>query len=88
MSLLFLFPQPVSVVTLPVNTCFVPVATPTATWSSTDYDFLNLWSDWSTKSWGTIQSSGYTWDGLAGFTFAVSSTNATTWILTSLPVCT
>jgi len=79
MSLILLFPnQPVTAF------CWTTTGASTA-WSLVDPDFMNLWGDWAAVTWGTIESSGLTWEGMAGYTFLVVTSSATTWTAVSLP---
>jgi len=55
------------------------VTTTSTSWINSHYDYKNIWSEWSSYTWGSLSSSGLTWGNLAGFTFSNTSGNSTTW---------
>lgn len=78
MSLLLLFPSRGQI--------WTPVGVGTTVWSKTGGGLTRLWGDWASTSWGTIQTTGLTWDQMAGYMFANNTGSVgTVWTKTAAP---
>lgn len=51
----------------------------TTTWAEFGTAFRDTWEDWASVTWGTIESSGLTWNQMAGFMFVTTTGSSTTW---------
>lgn len=51
----------------------------TTPWLSQSGDYFSLWGQWSTTTWGTIQSRQLTWDNMSGHLFTTGSSVSTIW---------
>lgn len=59
---------------------WVTTSLPTVAFTGTTYSYTHLWSQWSSQTWGYIQSSGLKWEQMAGLTFITpATTNPTVW---------
>lgn len=62
-------------------TSWATIGAPSSAWAVANYDFKDRWVDWETTTWGAIQTSGFTWEQMAGFTFVTTTNGATTsWV--------